>query len=291
MQVDYLKKKQRVGEAKKASVKPPDICESICHLLGISPDIYDTILSQFLQDGTVYTSAGQEGAGRTGITQKKPAHLAKTKTTRYKIHLFIRDKRKKQEKVTIRQVMEYAIAENMMHVDCQNKVACKKRLRKVLRLLQAFGYQRHKRTGYIVPTLANLMEREEYLRLFFLNRRRNRGDRLREVYVDEGYIHEHYHGKDVSSCNPDDGDDVKLGKDSAKERSLFFATAIQGPDPRVAKPVTAEDKAGLVPNSLWLKLPRKLRMATTTVSSTASISYSGGSINFFQALINPHLLF
>jgi transposase len=119
------------------------------------------------------------------------------------------------------------------------------------------GYNQGKRTGNLVPSPQNILKKSFYLRKFFENRALPPEDRKREVYTDESYIHEHYKGADDSLWDPDDDQDVKTTKDKHKGRRYCFCAAIQGPNPRVAVPVLNEDKAGMVPGSLWAFCPQK----------------------------------
>ncbi|KAG7338657.1 hypothetical protein IV203_020721 [Nitzschia inconspicua] len=83
--------------------------------------------------------------------------------------------------------------------------------------------------------------------------------RLREVYLGESYIHEHYHRNDDSLWDPNDDQDIQYSKAPAKGKRYCFAAAIQGPDPRVVQHdggLAKERKAGLVPNTLWAYCPQ-----------------------------------
>jgi hypothetical protein len=75
--------------------------------------------------------------------------------------------------------------------------------------------------------------------------------------MDESYIHEHYHCNDDSICDPTDKQDVQIGKNPAKGRRYCFAAAFTGPNPKVENPTQAEDKAGLVPRTVWSFCPRQ----------------------------------
>jgi hypothetical protein len=67
---------------------------------------------------------------------------------------------------------------------------------------RVWGYERVKRKGNLVPSEANVAKKHHYLRTFFPNRAKPPGERLREVYTDESYIHEHYHRNEDSLYNP-----------------------------------------------------------------------------------------
>jgi hypothetical protein len=133
--------------------------------------------------------------------------------------------------------------------------------RSVQRWLSEFGgYEHGKRKGNLVPSPQNVAKKHHYLRTFFANRAKPPGERLREVYTDESYIvHEHYHRNEDSLWDPNDDQDVIYQKEKHKGRRYCFCAAIQGPDPRVVVEAhqEPEDKAGLVPGSIWAFCPQK----------------------------------
>ena len=84
--------------------------------------------------------------------------------------------------------------------------------RATLRWLSEFGgYKRGKRNN-IVPRADQVAKRHYFLREFFKNRQLPAEDRLREVYTDESYIHEHYSRHEDSLWDPNDEQDVQVGK-------------------------------------------------------------------------------
>jgi hypothetical protein len=126
----------------------------------------------------------------------------------------------------------------------------------VRRWLAEFGgYERGKRKGNLVPSPQNVAKKHHYLRTFFANRAKHPGERLREVYTDESYIHEHYHRNEDSLWHPNDDQDVIYQKEKDKGRRYCFCAAIQGPNPWGGE--EPEDLAGLVPGSIWAFCPQK----------------------------------
>ena len=75
------------------------------------------------------------------------------------------------------------------------------------------------------------IHRYMYLNEFFQNRNQPPEKRLREVMMDESYIHQHYNRNNDSMWNPNDDQDLQYGKAPAKGRRYCFAAAIKGPDP------------------------------------------------------------
>jgi hypothetical protein len=126
-------------------------------------------------------------------------------------------------------------------------------------VVRVWWIQEGKRRGNLVPSEANVAKKHHYLRTFFANRAKPPGERLREVYTDESYIHEHYHRNEDSLWDPNDDQDVIYQKEKHKGRRYCFCAAIQGPDPRVVVEAhqEPEDKAGMVPGSIWAFCPQK----------------------------------
>lgn len=108
-----------------------------------------------------------------------------------------------------------------------------------------------------MPSEQQVAKRHHYLREFFDNRAKPPEERLREVYTDQSYIHEHYHRNDDSIWDPNDEQDVTTSKEQFKGRRYCFAHAIWGANPAVEEPTQAVDKAGLVPGAMWAFCPQK----------------------------------
>ena len=100
--------------------------------------------------------------------------------------------------------------------------------------------------------------------------------RLREVFLDESYIHQHYHKFFDSLWDPNDEQDLQIGKDANKGNRYCFLCAIQGPNPRVFQPdnganandaklldklklsqLEKKDRGGVVPGTVWTFCPQK----------------------------------
>jgi hypothetical protein len=102
----------------------------------------------------------------------------------------------------------------------------------------------------------NIAKKHHYLRTFFANRAKTPEERLREVYTDESYIHEHYHCNEDSLFDPNNEQDVIYQKEKHKGRRYCFCAAIRGPNP-LGEEATEDDKTGLVPGSVWAFCPQK----------------------------------
>jgi hypothetical protein len=168
------------------------------------------------------------------------------------------------QRVTARQVLDFFVEQKHLIIPRDplgryEKLPFNTAYRVVRKWLTEFGgYERGKPRGNLVPPEANVAKKHHYLRTFFANRGKPPGERLRKVYTDESYIHEHYHRNEDSLFNPNDEQDVIYQKEKHKGRRYCFYAAIQGPDPRVEAPEEpAEAQVGLVPGSIWAFCPQK----------------------------------
>ena len=88
--------------------------------------------------------------------------------------------------------MEVSKEISVTGAEVYEKKALKTVLRNVQYWLIDFGYSQGWKTGNLVPNQDNMSKRHEYLCLFFANRSKPEGEKLREIYTDESYIYEHY---------------------------------------------------------------------------------------------------
>ena len=81
MQDTHLASKQKRGTAKKGTLQPPRIRETICKQFGIGRDTYGKIISSYFpqdrRDRTVYVS-GKHGCGRSGNSNEKATRIPRT---------------------------------------------------------------------------------------------------------------------------------------------------------------------------------------------------------------------
>jgi transposase len=195
--------------------------------------------------------------------------------------------------VTARQVLETLVRNKLLHIardedGAYEKTALHGATRTVQRWLVRHGYRRGKRTDNIRPKVHVVARQQTYLQEYFANRARPKEQRLREVYMGESYIHHHYHRNEDSLFDPNDEQDIQLGKMPAKGRRYCFAAAIQGPDPRVdpLHPDTpAESKAGIVPNTYWRFCPQ-----STAQTGDYHKAFNGENfLNWWKVQLLPNL--
>jgi hypothetical protein len=218
-----------------------------------------------LNNRKVYQSGSKRGGGRGGNSTAKNSRIPRTTAMQIKVQDFIRGCQMNRQRVTGRQVLDFLVEQKHHHIPVNHlgryeKLPFTTAYRVVWKWLHEFGgYERGKRKGNLVPSPQNVTKKHHYLRTFFANRAKPPTERLREVYTDESYIHEHYHRNEDSLWDPDDDDDVIYQKEKHMGRRYCFCAAIQGPDPPIIVEAhqEPEDKAGLVPGSIWAFCPQK----------------------------------
>ena len=273
LQMDYCKEK-----VKKEGVKPsaPKVRENICKLFGISPNTYTKIMKSFFDCNSESYCTGFRGGNPCLETV-----LPQTKKTVINIRTFVRNRRFQQLRTTATQVLEFCQGEGdlLPLLDANDPEYQKKHqsmLRGVQRWLKRNHYRRGRRSGNIVMKEYIAVKRDKFLIEFFKNRSLPQEHRLREVYLDESYIHQHYK-KDVDSLyDPNDEQDLQFGKGKNKGNRYCFVCAIQGPNPRVFEyneddndgngrlldklqlaEIPKEDRGGVVPGSVWCFCPQQ----------------------------------
>jgi hypothetical protein len=249
IQKGYLQRVQKLGKATARLVEKPRIRDTVCDLFHIGHDAYSEIVGGYLHKRKVYVT-GRNSVGRGGNAGQRDTRIPRTKAMQIKVRDFIQSQRMNQQRVTARQVLDFLVENQYVIVPLDERVAFDSANRAVRRWLAEFGrYERGKRKGNLVPSEANVAKKHHYLRTFFANRAKPPRERLREVYTDESYIHEHYHRNEDSLWDPNDDQDVIYQKEKHKGRRYRFCAAIQGPDPRVVveahqEPARGQSRAG-----------------------------------------------
>lgn len=266
---------------KKSGVKavPPKVRERISKLFAISPNTYTKIMNSFFDSYSNAYATGQRGGNASLDTV-----LPQTKKTVIDIRTFVRERRAKKLRTTATQVLEYCQGDGkylppLEPDDPKYQQKHQAMLRGVQRWLLKNKYRRGRRSGNIVMKEHIAVKRDKFLIEFFNNRVLPQESRLREVYLDESYIHQHYK-KDVDSLyDPNDEQDLQVGKDKNKGNRYCFLCAIQGPNPRVFEyneddgdgndrlldklqlvKLAKEDRGGVVPESVWSFCPQQKKL-------------------------------
>ena len=273
LQLEYCKEKVKKDGRKPP---PPKVRERVCELFSLSPNTYSKIIKSFFDSVSESYSTG----GRGGHPNKNTV-LPQTKKTVIDIRTFVRNRRARKLRTTATQVLEYCQGEGgylpaLDPEDPKYSQLHAAMLRGVQRWLQRNHYKRGKRSGNIVMKEHIAAKRDKYLIEFFANRSLPPETQLREVYLDESYIHQHYK-KDVDSLyDPNDEQDLQVGKDKNKGNRYCFLCAIQGPNPRVftssegedgrlldklkLNELEPDDRGGVVAGTVWSFCPQQKNM-------------------------------
>ena len=278
LQKEYLQNKQKKPELYKAGF----VRARACALFGISTHTYGKIMKAFFNsktDSRLYTS----GRGR-GNFSKKETRIPQTRAVVIGIREFVRERRVKRKRTTAKQVLEYCIEQGFVKVNKDSddaelfdKKSYETAYRSMRRWLERNEYKRGRRTGNLALKEQLTVQRDLYLKAFFTNRELPANERLREVYLDESYIHQHYKKTQDSLWDPNDDQDIQFEKEKHKGNRYCFLCAIQGPNPLVFEPsdvagtdaeaklldklklstLEKKDRGGIVPNSVWSFCPQQ----------------------------------
>ena len=260
LQKEYLQNKQKKPELYKAGF----VRSRACSLFGISTHTYGKILKAFFNsktDSRLYTS----GKGR-GNFSRKETRIPQTRAVVIGIREYVRGRRATRKRTTAKQVLEYCIQQGFVQVkrdnddaDAYDKTAYETAYRSMRRWLERNEYKRGRRTGNLAMKEQLMVQRDIYLKSFFKNRELPANERLREVYLDESYIHQHYKKNEDSLWDPNDDQDIQYEKEKHKGNRYCFLCAIQGPNPLVFEPsdVTGTDSEAKLLNKLKLSTLEK----------------------------------
>ena len=265
-------------KVKKDGWKPPapKVRERICEMFSVSPNTYSKIMKAFFDSvSSPYATGGRGGHANENTL------IPQTKKAVVDIRSFVRRRRALQIRTTATQILEYCQGEGgyLDPLDPNDPDYGRKHaamLRGVQRWLKRNHYRRGKRSGNIVLKEHIAAKRDKFLIEFFANRSLPQETQLREVYLDESYIHQHYKKNTDSLYDPNDEQDLQVGKEKNKGHRYCFLCAIQGPNPRVFTSNMGEDgrlldklqladlqstdRGGVVPGSVWTFCPQQKKL-------------------------------
>eukprot|EP00977_Amphora_coffeiformis_P020022 scaffold7808_cov184-Amphora_coffeaeformis.AAC.1 len=231
LQDEYL-----VTKAKHSDRTPaPKVRDTICGLFAISSKTYSNIMKEYFARN-LYSSSMR------GNFTAKETRIPSTESVIILIREFVRKEPRMRRRVTARQILDLLLNKHIMEVPKDEETnayepkAFASAYRSVRRWLCRHDYRRGRRSGNIRMKEHVAYQRDIYLKTFFHNRSLPINEQLREVYLDESYIHQHYHKSDDSLYDPNDDQDVQYGKRPAKVNRYCFLAAIQGPNPRITSP-------------------------------------------------------
>jgi DDE superfamily endonuclease len=261
LQKRYLENDQRHPGREPA----PGIRAQVVEVFSISTHTYSKVMKAYLSDGEAYTS-GKNGEGRTGNTSTKATRIPSSPKVRADVSAFIRDKRSRREVVTGSHVTKLLLEKKVLvGVPTGISGAYERRSFRSAndntnRWLRRNGFRRGARTGNIKLKEKVALQRQDYLKEYMANKALPPEQQLRVTALDESYIHEHYNFfRKHSLYDPSDSDDMQEGKAPGKGKRWCFVAAIQEAAPRSKDPTAEDDKARLVPDSVWKFSPQGAR--------------------------------
>ncbi len=167
-----------------------------------------------------------------GNTKSKRTRIPNTLACKRIVRDFARMKRMNAEHVTARQVLDHLIDRRIVTWSKTRDGSPKKSdlesaYRSVRRFLNCNGFCRGRRKDGISINYKHVVWRNRYLRVLRENRNKPESERLKEVYLDESYIHKH-HSHDANSLYyPSDANYVQP-KLKRKGRRYCICAAIRG---------------------------------------------------------------
>jgi hypothetical protein len=231
LQYQYLERKEKAG---KGRVKKPSIRETMSDLFGVSPNTLSSILHQYFKEEWKLYASDAQGKGRTGGGYKGKWRIPNTESNIVSCRNFVQTQRVAKKKVTAVQVTHHFIEVGVLNIPKDEFGIYKKKamhagIRATRRFLVRNGYCRGTKKGSISVSPENIAKRDLFLQTIIKNRALPPGQRRREVYLDESYIHHHYQWKPSENLY-DPADKHEYGsKDKHKGERYCFVCAIQGP--------------------------------------------------------------
>lgn len=163
---------------------------------------------------------------------------------------FITEKRAKRAKVCSPEVFSFLVDKGYITVSkdtygVYKHSDYKAALKTVQRYLNRKGFLRGKRQCIVHMNPKHIAWRNSYIRTIIENRMKPKPLRLREVYMDESYVHHHYHHETHNLFHPSHGSTNE--KTPHKGRRYCFVAAIGGEG--------LSSNPGLIEDSVWVFSP------------------------------------
>lgn len=226
--------------------------EKVAKLLGYGNKTVGTVMREWIDHQTV-SEAQPPGNGNAKVSRVPQAKIIVNS-----VRTFVRQRRLKLQRTVAKDVLRFLIDNHYVNVSENDKKDYAAALRATQRFLVHSGYRRGKRNGaFNIQEKESLInKRNSYITEIMDNRNKPPDEQLREVYVDESYIHHHYKRFDESLYDPNDEQDLNV-RQLHKGQRYCFAAAIQGSNPKVRVTYSmyannSNDAAGMVPNTLWV---------------------------------------
>jgi hypothetical protein len=225
----FLKKKKADNQPLVFSGQPQStIPHQVGEMLGYGHNTVDNIFNEYMKHGRIDEAKppGNRAPKRTRVPDD-PAVLAE-------VHQFVRTGRGDKRLVTARDLLDHLLQQKLMHLPNTSKKAYRSAHRAVQRYVRRKGMQRGVKKGKLSFQESEKLRqlREQYLHAMAANRAKDTTQQLRELYMDESYVHHHYHSTRHSLYAPDDPQ-YSEPRHQWKGRRYCFIGAIIGADPNV----------------------------------------------------------
>ena len=186
----------------------------------------------------------------------KRQRIPKSKQVLLSVRALVRQRRANSERVVARHILDLMRERSWIDVDETDRKMFASALRCVQRYLSRHGFSRgDSATAPIQETAAIREARIQYLQRLIDNESLPPEQQLRIVDLDESYIHHHYRRHNDSLFDPNDAE-FRQPRTQKKGKRLCFVAAIRKSNPLIRQAPTGavsfDDKAGLVPNSVWI---------------------------------------
>ncbi|EGD78711.1 hypothetical protein PTSG_01691 [Salpingoeca rosetta] len=279
-----LKQKQISDQSKSSGAKTKmNYQNTVAHLLGLSAN---TVGKAYARWNAAKREAGGGPpstvpvAGLRGNFNKKDTRVPVTNATLVGVREYVREQRAAQKRVTAGNVLEYLIERDVISVKKSqlghhDKKDYEAATVAVQRFLRRAGYTRGTWHS-IAPNEKHLRMRDAYIKAILDNRAAPPASRLREVYIGESYVHEHYHRAADSLVDPNDEQEQQV-RNLRDGRRYCFAIAIQGADPRcdVLPPTNTPRPAAAATTAVTPATPAQ--PATSAASASSSTAAATGT--------------
>ena len=265
LRVHIANQMRRLEARKKRKVRYGTVSESIYKITGDMCGVSERTVARVWTDyckGKMLVGYKPPPEAAAAVAAEKNSRIRSHQDVVNSIREFVRAKHQDHRQVTAVDVTHHLVDTGELDADLSNKKQLDAAVRCTQRWLVKHGWQRGKKNAKtkMKETVALREARALYLRTVKQNRE---GEKLREVFTDETYIHQHYHSDDRTLYDPRDDDDNGTKKHNFKGDRYNIVGCILGPDltkPEEERQDTLADKGGWYTNA-YAKFHAPLRRA------------------------------
>lgn len=235
LRLDSLEKMKKKGALGTPIV---DITKKVGTLLGRSEKVVKEVWKTFVESQTI------DGARSTGNRDGRETRIPLTKGVIALTQSFVRAERARKAHVVAKNIMDMLVDKGILAPFARDdKTQVKTALRATQRFIERAGFRRGqpKKQMDVVTKKKVAVARDMYLFEVWNNRNQGRDSerRYRRVFLDESYIHHHYHHQHLSIFNPADA--AFIPREQYKGRRFCFIAAMIEADPNVEEQDRKED--------------------------------------------------